>query len=91
MNNKKKKNKVKTKLNKVKKEVNKVKKEIIEYKKNKIKKLIIPQKHDKTFIDSDDERRYHDIHTLKNAELDINVKNQKSPQIKHYEKIYYIY
>ena len=72
-------------------EKNKVKTEIKEYKKNRLKKLIIPQKDDNTFIDSDDERRYHDIHTLKNAELDINVKNQKSPRIKHYEKTYYIY
>ena len=74
--------------------VNKVKEDIIEYKKKKLKKklkkLIIPQKVDKIFMDSDDERRYHDIHTLKNAELDIDVKNQESPRIKHYEKTYYI-
>uniref|UniRef100_A0A6C0F774 Uncharacterized protein n=1 Tax=viral metagenome TaxID=1070528 RepID=A0A6C0F774_9ZZZZ len=74
--------------------VNKVKKKIIEYKKKKLKKrlkkLVIPQKVDKIFMDSNDERRYHDIHTLKNAELDIDVKNQESPRIKHYEKTYYI-
>ena len=80
-----KKNKVKT--NKV--NTNKVNTKKLEYKKGRLKKLIIPKKN-KTFMDSDDERRYNDIHTLKNEELYIHFENHESPRIKHFEKTYYI-
>lgn len=69
-----------------------IKKEIKEYKKNRLKKLIIPGKNT-TFLDVDDERRNNGIYSLKNEELNIKVNNEivKSPRIKHFEKVHYLY
>ena len=44
------------------------------------------------FLDSRDERISNGIYSLKNEELNIDVKNEyfDSPKIKHFEKTYYI-
>ena len=66
-------------------------KEFKEYKKKKLKKLIIPI-NNAMFLDSRDERISNGIYSLKNEELNIDVKNEyfDSPKIKHFEKTYYI-
>jgi len=69
-----------------------IKKEIKKYKKNRLKKLIIPGK--TTTLDPDNERRNNGIHTYEELKVndkvneELNDKIIKSPTIKHFEKIY---
>lgn len=75
----------------LKKQIKKEFKELKEYKKKKLKKLIIPI-NNAMFLDSRDERISNGIYSLKNEELNMDVKNEyfDSPKIKHFEKTYYI-